>query len=181
MRRDQLEHAIRAACAILDRDEVIIVGSQSILGTWDECEMPARATLTNEADVMATDTDNARVKVLADELDGVAGEFSQFHETHGFYIDGVDQDTVIFPDGWRDRLVPVRNSNTDYKTGWCLDPHDLCASKLAAFREKDIEFVDALIRCGKIDTNRVLDRLDCIPAKYTDKCARARAWLNGRR
>jgi hypothetical protein len=29
MRRDQLEHAIRAACQIIGSDEVIVVGSQA--------------------------------------------------------------------------------------------------------------------------------------------------------
>jgi hypothetical protein len=36
MRRDQLEHAIRAACQIAGLTEVIIVGSQAILGTYTE-------------------------------------------------------------------------------------------------------------------------------------------------
>ena len=34
MRRDQLEHAICAACQIIGRPEVIVVGSQAILGTF---------------------------------------------------------------------------------------------------------------------------------------------------
>jgi hypothetical protein len=46
MRRDQLEHAIRAACQIIDRREVIVVGSQVILGTHDENELPAAATMS---------------------------------------------------------------------------------------------------------------------------------------
>jgi hypothetical protein len=36
MRRDQLEHAIRTACQIIGQPEVIVVGSQSILGTFVE-------------------------------------------------------------------------------------------------------------------------------------------------
>ena len=32
MRRDQLEHAIRTSCQIIDAAEVIVVGSQAILG-----------------------------------------------------------------------------------------------------------------------------------------------------
>ncbi len=36
MRRDQLEHAIRTAGQIIQHQEVIIVGSQAILGTYDE-------------------------------------------------------------------------------------------------------------------------------------------------
>ena len=34
MRRDQLEHATRTAYQIIGRPEVIVVGSQSILGTF---------------------------------------------------------------------------------------------------------------------------------------------------
>jgi hypothetical protein len=41
VRRDQLEHAIRAACQIAGLTEVIIVGSQAILGTFTEDELPS--------------------------------------------------------------------------------------------------------------------------------------------
>jgi hypothetical protein len=41
MRRDQLEHAIRAACQIAGLTEVIIVGSQAILG-WSSSIIGAR-------------------------------------------------------------------------------------------------------------------------------------------
>ncbi len=34
MRRDQVEHAIRAACQIIGRPEVIVMGSQAILGDY---------------------------------------------------------------------------------------------------------------------------------------------------
>jgi hypothetical protein len=40
VRRDQLEHAIRTACQIAGITEVIIVGSQAILGTFTEDELP---------------------------------------------------------------------------------------------------------------------------------------------
>ena len=40
MRRDQLEHAIRAACQVTGQLEVIVVGSQAILGTYPEYELP---------------------------------------------------------------------------------------------------------------------------------------------
>lgn len=41
MRRDQLEHAIRTACQIIGHDAVAVVGSQSILGSFAENELPA--------------------------------------------------------------------------------------------------------------------------------------------
>lgn len=46
MRRDQLEHAIRAACQIIQSTDVIVVGSQAILGTYDESQLPAEAKLS---------------------------------------------------------------------------------------------------------------------------------------
>ena len=48
MRREQLEHAIRTACQIIEHPEVIVVGSQSILGTFSEDELPAAATMSAE-------------------------------------------------------------------------------------------------------------------------------------
>jgi hypothetical protein len=36
MRRDQLKHAIRTAYQIIGKPAVIVVGSQSILGTFRE-------------------------------------------------------------------------------------------------------------------------------------------------
>ena len=48
MRRDQLEHAIRTACQIIGRPEVIVVGSQAILGTFREDELPRQATMSGE-------------------------------------------------------------------------------------------------------------------------------------
>ena len=151
MRRRQLEHAIRTACQIIQHPEVIIVGSQAILGTYDESLLPAAATMSIEVDILPIGDTNAETARLADLIEGVAGEFSSFEELHGFTIDGVDLDTAVLPEGWRDRLVKVQNTNTAAPagsprfTGWCLDKEDLCASKLIAFREKDINFVAALL------------------------------------
>ena len=52
MRRDQLEHAIRTACQIIQQPEVIVVGSQAILGTYDESQLPAEATMSIEVDIL---------------------------------------------------------------------------------------------------------------------------------
>jgi hypothetical protein len=142
MRRDQLEHAIRTACQIIGRPEVIVVGSQSILGTFREDQLPADATMSAEIDILPISDDNAETERLADLLEGVAGEFSPFEELHGFSIDGVDLSTSALPTSWRGRLVKVQNANTaaldgePRYTGWCLDRGDLCVAKLCAFRKR---------------------------------------------
>lgn len=43
MRRDQLEHAIRTAFQIIGQPAVAVIGSQSILGTYREDQLPAEA------------------------------------------------------------------------------------------------------------------------------------------
>jgi hypothetical protein len=111
MRRDQLEHAIRTACQIIDRPEVIVVGSQAILGTFREDELPAEATMSIEVDILPIAGDNTETARLADLIEGVAGEFSPFEELHGFGIDGVDLETSALPEGWRGRLVKVQNQH----------------------------------------------------------------------
>lgn len=134
MRRDQLEHAIRTACQIIGRSEVIVVGSQSILGTFREDQLPADATMSVEVDILPIADDDSETERLADLIEGVAGEFSSFEELHGFSIDGVDLSTSALPAGWRGRLVKVQNANTAAPdgesrfTGWCLDKEDLCVA-----------------------------------------------------
>ena len=93
-----------------------------------------------EIDILPIADDNAETARLADLIEGVAGEFSQFEELHGFSIDGVDLETSVLPDGWRNRLIKVQNANTAAPsgkpvfTGWCLDKEDLCVAKLCALR-----------------------------------------------
>ncbi|GAA1833175.1 hypothetical protein GCM10009682_59470 [Luedemannella flava] len=112
MRRDQLEHAIRTACQIIGQDAVAVIGSQSILGSLAEDELPAEATMSVEIDILPLVDDDEEVARLADLIEGVAGEWSPFAEQHGFNIDGVDATTAVLPDGWRDRLIRIQNGNT---------------------------------------------------------------------
>src|SRR4051794_21054519 len=47
----------------------------------------------------------------------------------------------IRPEGWRNRLVEIRNENTRGAKGLCLEIHDLLIAKLIAGREKDLAFL----------------------------------------
>jgi hypothetical protein len=184
MRRDQLEHAIRTACQIIGKSEVIIVGSQSILGTFREDQLPADATMSVEIDILPIADDNAETERLADLLEGVAGELSPFEELHGFSIDGVDLSTSALPAGWGDRLVKVQNANTaapdgePQYTGWCLNKEDLCVAKLCAFREKDRNFVAALVRSTLVDRQTILSRLASVDERYRPAAEVATSWLH---
>jgi hypothetical protein len=47
--------------------------------------------------------------------------------------------------------------------GWCLEPHDLAVSKLIAGREKDIDFLDTLIRARMVSLDTIRQRLTATP------------------
>lgn len=187
MRRDQLEHAIRTACQIIKQPEVIVVGSQAILGTYDESQLPAAATMSIEVDILPIADSIDETSRLADLIEGVAGEFSPFEELHGFSIDGVDLDTAALPHGWRDRLVKVQNANTAAPageprfTGWCLDKEDLCVAKLMALREKDRNFVAALLDAGLVNLDLIATRLSTISGERAAATEQALTWLNSMR
>jgi hypothetical protein len=178
MRRDQIEHAIRTACQIIGAPAVIIVGSQAVLGTFDEDQLPIEATMSIEVDILPIAEDNHEVARLADLIEGVAGEFSPFEQLHGFSLDGVDLETCALPAGWRDRLVKVQNANTagpsgePQFTGWCLDKEDLCAAKLCALREKDQNFVSALLQADLINVDTVIERLTLVEERYREAAQR---------
>ncbi|MBI3982063.1 MAG: hypothetical protein HY337_04070 [Gemmatimonadetes bacterium] len=171
MTREELEHAIRAACDVVGDAELWVFGSQSILGQHPEAPEPVRLS-------MEVDVDPKNRPELVDRIDGALGEGSQFHQTHGFYVHGVSIETAVLPRGWKGRTKAVQNPNTGGATGFCLEAHDLAVSKLAAFREKDREFVRLLLREGLLNPNRLVRLINLLP-RPDEQRAMLRQWVDG--
>ncbi len=152
MQRSELEHIIRASGDAAKDDEIVIIGSQSILGQFPNA--PMRLLVSMEADVYPNHNPE-----LANEVDGAIGEGSSFHELHGYYAQGVGPETAVLPSGWKNRLVVVKNENTNGIAGLCLEVHDLAVSKFVAGRSKDLEFIQELIRHEMIRKKTMLIRL----------------------
>lgn len=131
-----------------------------------------------EADLAFLSDDD---EVIADLVDGVSGEDSQFHRTHGFYGQGVGVTVALLPDNWIARLVVVEGSNTRPGRGLCLEPHDLVVAKLLAYREKDLEFAAALIGAGLVDLDVLEDRLAQTTVAAPIQIERVRVWLTRHR
>ncbi|MBK6998688.1 MAG: hypothetical protein IPH35_01480 [Rhodoferax sp.] len=100
-----------------------------------------------------------------------------FHERFGYYAQGVGPETAVLPAGWQSRLVRLQNPNTDLKIGWCLDAHDLAASKLVAGREKDWPFVAAMLGHQLINKIELLQRLHNTPLP-DGRLERLVQWVN---
>jgi hypothetical protein len=167
MTRAALEHLLRAAAALTDEREFVVIGSQAILGQFPEAPEALRVSL--EADLYPRHAPDK-----SDLIDGALGELSRFHETFGYYAHGVDQTTAALPEGWEDRLVAVSNANTGGATGWCLEVHDLACAKLVAGRDRDIDFVRTLVRERMVSTATIRGRLDQmrLPPARTDAARR---------
>lgn len=105
MRREQLEHLLRASANVLNdrsrakgKHEFVVVGSQSILGQHPDA--PVEVLRSMEADIYPRSSPE-----LAEVLDGALGELSPFHGTHGYYAQGVGPETAVLPDGWEQRIA----------------------------------------------------------------------------
>ena len=172
MQRKDLEHLIRAAAGITNEYEFVILGSQSILGAVPDA--PPELAASVEADIYPLNRPD-----LADLIDGTIGELSRFDETYGYYAQGVGPETAKLPLGWQSRLIKIQNQNTDLKVGYCLDPHDLAASKLAAWREKDLLFVEAMFKHGLLDQELLCERVGKLPVPQ-ERAMEVMAWVRER-
>ena len=80
MTREELAHVLRAASQIAKDNDIVVLGSQSILGSFEDDALPEEATLSIEADIaFIEDVDETK----SDLVDGAIGEESSFHETYG--------------------------------------------------------------------------------------------------
>lgn len=173
MRQDELEHILRAACEITQEREVLVIGSQAILGSYSDDVLPVEATRSIEADVaFLDDPDESR----SDAVDGAIGEESMFHREFGIYGQGVGLETAVLPEGWRERLVRLGPLDERGSVAWCLDPHDLVVSKLVAGREKDHDFATALVRAGLVEMQVLRERAGTLSVLEGQQ-RRILAWL----
>lgn len=90
MTQAQLEHLLRAAADIVDDDTIVVIGSQAILGQFPD--VPASMRASTEADLWPLHHPER-----ADLIEGTIGELSPFHQTFGYYAQGVGEETARLP------------------------------------------------------------------------------------
>jgi len=155
MKKQQLDHVLRAAGRITGEKQFVIIGSQSLHGKYPD--LPDDIVRSAEVDLIASKNPD-RTEWL-----NAIGVHSPFHETFGYYADPVDEKTATLPKGWKGRLVNLPPGETEGVRGLCLDPHDLAIAKYAARREKDLAFTRELARRGIIARKRLLTLLNQTP------------------
>jgi hypothetical protein len=155
MKKQQVDHVLRAAGRITGEKQFVIIGSQSLHGKYPD--IADEIVMSAEVDLVA-----AKSPQLTELLNEI-GVDSLFHNSHGYYADPVDASTAILPRGWKGRLVNLPQGDTEGVKGLCLDPHDLAIAKYVARRDKDIVFARELARRGLVSRDRLLALLDQTP------------------
>ena len=95
MRKQQVDHVLRAAGRITGDKQFIIIGSQALHGTYPD--LPDEIVRSAQVDLVAGKA-GARTEWL-----NAIGYLSPFHESFGYYADTVDASTAILAKGWKAR------------------------------------------------------------------------------
>jgi hypothetical protein len=155
MKKQQVDHVLRAVGRITGEKQFIIIGSQSLHGLHPDIADDILRSF--EVDLIAK-RDPTRTEWL-----NAIGQDSKFHEQFGYYADPVDETTATLPKGWKGRLVNLPAGDTEGVRGLCLDPHDLAIAKYVACREKDIVFTRELSSRGIVSRDRLHALLEETP------------------
>ena len=155
MKKQHVDHVLRAAGRITGEKQFIIVGSQSLHGKYPDLADDIVRSI--EVDLLASKHGD-RTEWL-----NAIGYLSAFHETFGYYADPVDAATATLPRGWKGRLVNLPPGETEGVKGLCLEPHDLAISKYVAGRDKDLAFTRELARRKLLSEQRLRNLLDQTP------------------
>lgn len=175
MLREQFEHVVAAAAQVSGEREIVVVGSQAILGSFPD--PPETMLVSIEADVYPLNN-----PAMADEIDGSLGDGSHFHATYGYFAHGVSPGTAVAPAGWQSRLVrveiPLRVAQKEGAAALCLEAHDLVLAKCVAGRDRDQEFARDALAAGMVRREELFRRLEDLPEPPADR-VHVREMLDG--
>jgi hypothetical protein len=165
---EDLVETVKAIARLFKTDKVFIIGSQSILLSWPDA--PAILRTSGEIDAYPG---NAKIWEItqknldlddepeaSEEINALFGEGSTFHKQHGFYIDGVDENTARLPKDWTKRVIQ-REIKVDGRKVLAVAPcpEDVIVSKLARLAAKDKEFVEAYHATRPLNAELIVERV----------------------
>ncbi len=145
---EDLDRTVRALATEFKTDKVFIIGSQGILLGWPDAPTVMRSSpeidaFPGNAKMWEIEERKKHPDTEASEhINGVFGYGSLFHRTHGFYIDGVDENTARLPTDWQRRAM-IRRVEAGGRTVLAVAPcpEDSVVSKLARLSDK--AFIEA--------------------------------------
>ena len=151
---DAVLHVARALSEITGRKELVVVGSAAVIAAM--VEMNGNDFGTEDVDIFSLDSDDE--ERFIDEAE-IIGRDSKFHETHGYYADGVGPKTAIMPADWKTRAEARNVPGAPGVVLWVPDMNDVALAKLCAWRDKDIQWLKIAVKEGVIEPAVMASRL----------------------
>jgi hypothetical protein len=136
VRREDLLHVVHAAATITEETEIVVIGSQSILGSYE-----------SPPDTM---------------LHSMEGTFGYY--AHGVGPETAKPPEGWF-DRLVRVPVPLRTASDVAAVALCLEPHDLILSKLAANRPRDWDFARDAWAAGLLRADVLRARAHDLPVR----------------
>lgn len=151
----------------------MIVGSQALLVHRPDILRALRNSPEIDAAVLLPSDHGPAGEDASHRINALFGEGSPFHQTHGFFIDGVDASTATLPPDWRERAVTLDVALTGGRHAAAIAPSipDLVSSKLARGLPKDITFASLCLATGLTRRDAVASSI--AKAMPTDQAANA--------
>lgn len=149
MTLEALQHLIRAATALAEDCQFLVLGSASLLASFPELsEATSPLASTYDADLCPQPFDELTGLMLEEAM----GDQRAYYRRHGYHAD-ILKDSVLetLPGGWRDRLVEVPGCPGNH----ALSPSDLAAVKLLVGRPKDLQLLVTIRSLGLLSAPHV--------------------------
>ena len=161
MRLSALIHVVRAVRALTQCERVTVLGAAALLLPFPQLgEDGGPVALTRDADLLISPCDGAIASMVHEAI----GRGSLFEAQHGYHVDVLQRGIEdALPRGWDERLRLEPES-----LAYVLDPVDLCAAKLLAGREKDMQVVGQLIQQALVAHGAVRDAIASMPISERD-------------
>jgi hypothetical protein len=180
MRKDDVVALLLKAAEVSARTEFVIIGSQAIHGTIPDPDLDV-VTRSTDVDLYPVGGYGERFMVFQDLMLHL-GQDSDYHIETDVYLEAVQPDLARFPAGWEARVTRECIGSVEIagvrKEVTVVFPeiHDLTVSKLAVGvefgRDKDIEFLDGVVRLGLVKREILHDRYPHAPRLTKERMAR---------
>lgn len=152
-----LQHLLRAASALAEDRQLLVLGFASLLASFPQLGQPDTPLApTYDADICPRPFDDLTGTMLQEAL----GEDRAYHRRHGYHAD-ILRDFILetLPRGWENRLVPLPG----FPNAQAIDPHDLAAVKLLVGRPKDFSLLRELLAGSLLKPEIIRQRIDALP------------------